>query len=93
MEYIKNNRLIEFIQNINVLFIISTLCFCIYIIDIDDYRSNDIIINIIINIIYLLIILYFIWLPIIISNGYIVFIETNNDMRNKHINHLDFCEI
>ena len=69
--------MVVFVQIISVSFNVVTLYFGRYIMENDEF-----IINVVTKyIIFTAIVLYFIYLPIIISNRYILFIENNNDMK------------
>ena len=78
MDDIKYLVTVVFIQIISVSFNIVTLYFGRYIMDNDEFIFNVITKYIIFS----AIVLYFICLPIIISNRYIVYIEKHNDMKN-----------
>jgi hypothetical protein len=78
MNVIKYLIVVLFIQVINVSFYIVSLYFGRFIMEMDELLFNVISKYIIFS----GFILYFIYLPIVISNRYIKFIEENNDMKN-----------
>jgi hypothetical protein len=78
MNVIKYLIVFLFIQVINVSFYIVSLYFGRFIMEMDELLFNVISKYIIFS----GFILYFIYLPIVISNRYIKFIEENNDMKN-----------